>query len=47
MRAVLVDNNKKGAEKLYVAEAPTPKPGDGEVLVRVHIVLNVMYHTSI
>jgi hypothetical protein len=35
MRAVLVDNNRQGAEKLYVGEAPTPKPNEGEVLVKV------------
>lgn len=47
MRTILVDNNKKGPEKLYVADVPTPKPGDGEVLVRVRIAFNVMYRTSI
>jgi NADPH:quinone reductase-like Zn-dependent oxidoreductase len=47
MHAVLVDNSKEGREKLYVAETPTPQPGDGEVLVRVRIALNVIYYTSI
>ncbi|CAG8729497.1 9438_t:CDS:2 [Acaulospora colombiana] len=35
MRAVLVDNNRQGAEKLYVGEAPTPKLDSGEVLVKI------------
>jgi NADPH:quinone reductase-like Zn-dependent oxidoreductase len=42
MRTVLVNNTEKGPEKLYVADVPTPKPGDGEVLVKVHIALNVI-----
>jgi NADPH:quinone reductase-like Zn-dependent oxidoreductase len=35
MRAVLVDETKQGAEKLYVGEAPTPTPENGQVLVKV------------
>jgi NADPH:quinone reductase-like Zn-dependent oxidoreductase len=33
----LVDNNRQGAEKLYIGEAPTPRPDEGEVLVKVYL----------
>ena len=35
MRAVLVDNQKTGAEKLYVGDIETPEPEDEQVLVQV------------
>jgi NADPH:quinone reductase-like Zn-dependent oxidoreductase len=35
MRAVLVDNQKSGAEKLYIGEVETPEPGNEQVLVKV------------
>ncbi|PVF97621.1 quinone oxidoreductase putative [Serendipita vermifera] len=35
LSTVLVNNNRQGAEKLYVGDAPTPKPNNGEVLVKI------------
>jgi NADPH:quinone reductase-like Zn-dependent oxidoreductase len=35
MRAVLIDNQKSGAEKLYIGEVETPEPENEQVLVKV------------
>jgi len=35
MRAVLVNNQKSGAEKLYIGEVDTPSPENSQVLVKV------------
>ena len=35
MKAILV-KEPGGVEQLYLGEAPTPVPGEGELLVRVH-----------
>ena len=35
MRAVLVKDGKGPLENLYIGEAATPKPADGEVVVKV------------
>lgn len=35
MRAVLVDNQKSGAEKLYVGDVDVPEPENEQVLVEV------------
>lgn len=35
MRAVLVKNGAGNADALYIGEAERPKPGEGQVLVKV------------
>jgi hypothetical protein len=35
MRAVLVNNQESGAEKLYIGEVETPEPENEQVLVKV------------
>ena len=35
MRAVLVKDGKGPLKNLYIGETATPKPADGEVLVKV------------
>jgi len=35
MRAVLANNQKNGAEKLYIGEVETPEPENEQVLVKV------------
>lgn len=35
MKAVRVKDDKGGADSLYIGETPDPRPGTGEVLVKV------------
>ncbi|RDB19047.1 Quinone oxidoreductase PIG3 [Hypsizygus marmoreus] len=35
MRAILIRDDKGPAENMYIEEVPTPKPGAGEVLVKI------------
>jgi len=46
MRAVLVKDGKGPRENLYIGETTTPKPADGEVLVKVGDLRPSSFHRS-